>query len=105
LLCEHGADVDAPMDHLGLTALRQAAGKPSFDIVHYLLEQGADFSEPRPVDELNTFMYLLQHMKPGYFAMTPHNQKWFTAVWEWFEQRGKDPEKAKWTGTKWVWED
>jgi hypothetical protein len=28
-----------------------------------------------------------------------------TAVWEWFQERGKDLEKAKWTGTKWVWEN
>ena len=101
-LCEHGADVDAPMDQFGRTALYQACG--SFEIVYHLLSQGADYTEPRPVHERDSFIDLLRHMKPGYFAMTPHNQKWFTAVWEWFQERGKDPEKAKWTGTKWVWE-
>jgi uncharacterized protein len=103
LLCDHGADVDAPIDHFGRTALYQACG--SFEIVNYLLSQGADYTEPRPVHELHSFMYMLRHMKPGYPALSPHNQKWFTAVWEWFQERGKDPEKAKWNGTKWVWED
>ena len=103
LLCEHGADVNAPIDELGLSALYLACG--SFEIVFYLLSQGADISEPRPVHERNSFIYLLRHMKPGQFAMTPHNQEWFTAVWDWLVERGKDPEKAKWNGSRWVWED
>jgi ankyrin repeat protein len=103
LLCEFGADVDAPVDHFGRTALYQACG--SFEIVFYLLSQGADFSEPRPVHELHSFIHVLRHMKPGHPVMTPHNQEWFTAVWDWLIERGKDPEKAKWTGSRWVWED
>ena len=103
LLCEFGADVDSPVDHFGRTALYQACG--SFEIVFYLLSQGADFSEPRPVHEFHSFIHVLRRMKPGAPVMTAHNQKWFTAVWDWLVERGKDPEKAKWTGTRWIWED
>jgi ankyrin repeat protein len=102
LLCEHGTDLDAPIDHYGRTALYLACG--SFEIVYCLLEHGADFSEPRPVHELHSFLYMLQHMKPGYPAMTAHNQKWFTVVWEWLQERAYDPEKARWNGSKWVWD-
>ena len=104
LLCEHGADVDAPMDQLGLTALRLAAGAAAFDIVHYLLERGADFAEPRPVHERNTFVYSMRQKKPEYYVKA-HDIQWCKAVWEWFQERGKDLEKAKRTGTKWVWEE
>ena len=103
LLCDYGANINASIDELGLSALYLACG--SFEIVYYLLTQGADVSESRSVHERNSFIYLIRHMKPGHFAMTAHNQKWFTAVWDWLVERGKDPEKAKWTGTRWIWED
>ncbi len=93
LLCEYGADVNAPIDELGLSALYLACG--SFEIVFFLLSQSADISEPRPVHDRNSFIYLLRHMKPGQFAMTPHNQEWFTAVWDWLVESGKDPEKGE----------
>ncbi|HUE74783.1 MAG TPA: ankyrin repeat domain-containing protein [Pirellulaceae bacterium] len=102
LLCEHGADVNAPIDHLGLTALHEAAGK-NFEIVHYLLERGADVAEPRPVHERNTFIYSIRQKKPKSYV-NPEEKKWCAAVWDWLRSHGKDPEKAKWNGSKWTWE-
>jgi hypothetical protein len=96
LLCEHGADVDAPIDQLGLDGtLLGSSWWRSFEIVYHLLSEGADYTEPRPVHERNSFMHMLRHMKPGYPAMTPHNQKWFTAVWEWFRRAWQRSRKGQ----------
>jgi uncharacterized protein len=103
LLCQHNANIDAPMDFLGLTALEQAGGAAKFDIVHYLLEQGADFAEPRPVHEGNTFIYTMRQKKPEFYTK-PEVREWCAAIWEWFRERGKDLEKARWNGAKWVWD-
>jgi hypothetical protein len=102
LLCEHGADIDAPINHLGLTALHEAAGN-NFEIVHYLLERGADVAEPRPVHERNTFIDSIRQKKPKSYVNTD-DKKWCGAVWDWLRSHGKDPDKAKWTGSKWTWE-
>ena len=105
LLCEHGADVNAPIDHLGLTALHNVCGH--FEIVYYLLESGADVAEPKPVHERNTFIYAMRQMKPELYEqlkLYPDNKKWCSAVWDWLRSHGKDPEKAKWDGTKWTWD-
>ncbi len=104
VLCEYGADIDAPIDYLGRTALYRAAAGAKFDIVHYLLEQGANVSEPRPVHERNTFIFTFRQKKPEYYTV-PHDKEWCQAVWDWLRENGKDPEKAKWTGTRWIWED
>ncbi len=104
MLFDHGADINAPMDHLGLTALRQAGAGAKFEITYFLLEQGADVAEPRPVHELNTFIYTFRQKKPEYYTV-PHDKEWCQAVWDWLRENEKDPEKAKWTGTRWIWED
>lgn len=106
LLCEHGADIDAPMGGLGLTALFQAAAGSKFAIVHHLLERGADIAEPRPVHMHNTFIFTMRQKTPDveYYTADPLTGSWCIAVWEWLRDHGKDPEKAKWTGSKWTWD-
>ena len=104
LLCEYGVEIDAAVDHLGLTALYWAAAGAKFDIVYYLLEQGADVSEPRPVHERNTFIYTFRQKKPEYYTVA-QQKEWCQAVWDWLRENGRDPEKAKWTGTRWTWDN
>lgn len=105
LLCEHGADVDAPVDRLGRTALYQAAEQRTFGIVYYLLERGADIAEPRPLAQHLTFIDNMRRAKPDLFEMRPEIQKQCAAVWDWLKKHGKDPDKAKWNGSKWTWEN
>lgn len=104
LLCEHGAHINAPADHLGLTAITDAVSRAEFEIVYYLLERGADVAEPRPVHEGNTFIFSMRQKKPQLYATEPLVQEWCNKVWEWLRSHGKDPEKAKWNGSKWTWD-
>lgn len=102
LLCEHGADVNAPCDYLERTPLAIASGEARFDIVHYLLEQDADPADPGPGHESNSFMGLISQQTPRLYH-NPEERKWCQAVWEWLAARGMDPANAKWDGSRWTW--
>lgn len=106
LLCEHGADVDLPCDHLGRTPLSDAARQTKFDIVAYLLEHGADPGSAGTAHEGNSFIHFMREKKPELYADAPNPEyrRSCQIVWDWLQENGKDPDKAKWNGERWTWE-
>jgi uncharacterized protein len=99
LLCERGADINA-MDAQKRTPLTNACGQTRFEIVHYLLEKGADYNKPAP--ETFTFIFSLQEKPPEAYHRVPDDtEKWCRVVWDWMISHGADPRTAIWNGTEW----
>jgi uncharacterized protein len=102
LLCESGADIDVP-DRYGRTPLTLASDAAEFEILYYLLEQGADYRKvTRP--GFTFFDSFRQKTPEVYERSSPENAKWCRAAREWLKERGADPDRARWDGRKWVFE-
>jgi ankyrin repeat protein len=84
LLLSSGADLNA-RDSFGDTAVMTAAGMGEFEVVHYLLEQGADYQIKNTAGETlaNRVANTIGAMRPGSDAV-----KWQAKVIDWLESRG-----------------
>jgi ankyrin repeat protein len=102
LLCESGADIDAP-DRYGRTPLTLASDAAEFEILYYLLEQGADY---RKVTQPGfTFFDSFRQKTPEvYQRSSPENAQWCRAARKWLKERDADPDRARWDGRKWVFD-
>lgn len=111
LLCEHGADIDAPVDDLGQTALYHAQAGWKFKSVLFLLEKGADPAVVRPGDQGHTFIEFVRNIDETVRdsapdeILEPDEKTTFAAILDWLRAHGKDPHKAKWNGSQWTWEE
>lgn len=100
LLLQRGANINA-IDLYDRTPLSCACDHAKFEIVHYLLETGADYNTPTRMD--HTFVYSLRQKHPESYRSDPNDgEKWCRAVWDWMIAHGADPHNATWDGTKWV---
>lgn len=101
ILCDAGAALDAT-DRFGVSALSEAWDGGMFEIVHYLLERGADYNLPGRLNR--TFIDRLRNADPKFWmGHAPEKARWCEKVLEWFAARNLDPAKAVWNGSKWEW--
>lgn len=89
LLVEHGADIDLP-DLYNCYPLATAAQQTKYDIVLYLLEQGADYrrAECRGTKFLDRIKEVDQHIK--HMMKLKFDRDQFEAVVSWLEAHGVD---------------
>ena len=103
LLAQYGADLNS-VDRHGRTPLMLAASTAEFEVLYFLLENGADY---------------MKVTKPGYMFFDEFSGRrpefyekrdaqwgaWCRKAREWLRERGADPDKARWDGEKWVFDD
>lgn len=89
LLVEHGADIDKP-DHYDCYPLAQAASQNNFEIVLYLLEEGADYqlAERQGISFLSDVRIKVQN-RNKWFRLEG-DRKELDTVRAWLEARGVD---------------
>jgi uncharacterized protein len=103
LLLEFGADINAP-DRYGRTPLTLASDGAKFEIVYFLLEQGADYA--MVTHPGFTFFDSFRNKTPEFYEKRDAEWgAWCRKAREWLRERGADPDKARWDGEKWVFDD
>lgn len=89
LLVEHGADVDVP-DDFGQTPLMDAMRSARFDVVLYLLEQGADPMISVPgAKPYASFVDVVRSRRLDWFRK-PDQRKQLEEIRAWLEAKGID---------------
>jgi ankyrin repeat protein len=98
LLCAAGADMNV-QNYRNETHLTSACLKTNYDIVQFLLEQGADYLAPGPRE--STFIQILLNQKSLPKGWLGKKEQQFEAVQAWLRADGFDIDKAEWDGTNW----